>query len=356
MRKEPTFAVLGAGNTGVSTAGVLALSGFHVNLCELPAFGRSVEAIRAKSGIDVEGEFGVGHARLNMITTDVKSAVEGVDVLLMSSPAYGHEAFTRACAPHLRDGQVAVCVSYFGALRMAKLLSDMKIRADVTIGETIGCVYACRRTGPTKVVIMRRKEGLPVAAFPATRTGRLVETMNTFASTVPATNVLETSINNVNPWSHVSGVILNAGRIEATKGGFDFYSEGITPAVTRLRAALDKEKMAVAGALGFRQVSHEDWNSRLYKTALKEKYKAISGAPSDLRHRYLVEDMSYGIVPIASIGRTLGVETPNMNAAIRVASILSEVDYWEEGVTARKLGLEGLDAEQMNRYASEGRL
>jgi opine dehydrogenase len=355
MTKGPSFAILGAGNTGTSTAGILALSGFEVNLCELPSFEQNIKPIRDKGGIDVEGEFDVGYAKPNIITTSIKKAVEGVDVLLICCPAYGHEAFTRAFAPYLEDGQIIIYVSYFGALRMANFLSDINIEANVTVGETMGCIYACRRTGPTKVVVMRKKEELPVAAFPATKTDRVVEALNTFALTQHATNVLETSINNMNPWSHVSGVILNAARIEATKGRFSFYADGVTPAVKRLRTALDKEKMAIADALGFRQISREDWASKFYKKPLKGKYHSISTAPSDLNHRYLVEDIKYGIVPIASIGKTLGIETPNMNAVVRIASVLNEVDYWKEGVTARKLGLDGLNAEQMNKYAKEGK-
>jgi len=43
---------------------------------------------------------------------------------------------------------------------------------------------------------------------------------------------------------------LNAGLIERTQGDFRFYEEGVTPAVGRLIAAIDQERIAIGQRLG----------------------------------------------------------------------------------------------------------
>jgi len=355
--------VLGSGNTGVSMAGVLALSGIDVSLAELPDFESSLEPIVKSGGIDVKGEFGVGLAKPEVVTTDIKEAIRGRKVLLFCHPAYAHEPFTRACAPYLEDGQILVYISYFGAMRMARLLAELGVNADVTLGETLSFLYACDKVGPNEALVKRRKEGLPFAAFPGSKTKTALEVLNQiFEDYSPARNCLETSINNVNPWAHPQGVILNAGWIEATEGAFSFYMEAMTPGVVRVQHACDYEKMEVAEKLGIEKTLTDDLAKRFYAKVIQETggthqskyYAKAHDAPKHLKHRYLVEDMVYGMVPVASIGHKLEVGTPIMNACIAIGNILAETDFWKEGVTANSLGLSGLTATEMMAFADKG--
>jgi opine dehydrogenase len=365
LKKEPIFAVLGSGNAGTSLAGYLALSNYSVKFGELPSFEESIKPMQKKGGIDVQGEYGTGFAKPDLITTDIKKAVEDVDVIMVCCPAYGHEAFTRACAPYLEDGQIVVYISYFAALRMNKVLSEIKCKADVTLAETLSFIFACDRIGPTTALIKRQKEGLPVAAFPAKRTNIVLKMLNTvFPSMTCAANVLETSINNINPIGHPPGVVLNAGWIEATQGGFSFYMEGMTAAVEKLQKAIDKEKMEVAGALGLKKISDEELTSMFYRKIIMETgsthqpkyYAKVKDAPKSLNHRYLTEDLNYGLVPLSSIGKEFGVKTPTIDALIKIASIIAERDFLKEGVTVEKLGIKGLSINELNKYVNEGKL
>jgi len=56
-----------------------------------------------------------------------------------------------------------------------------------------------------------------------------------------------------------------------------------------------------------------------------------------LDHRYLLEDIGYGLVPITSIAKVIGVQTPTIDSLINIASILNNVNHWEAGLTAKKL-------------------
>jgi opine dehydrogenase len=179
---------------------------------------------------------------------------------------------------------------------------------------------------------------------------------------VAADNVLETSINNVNPISHPAGVIMNAGWIEHTAGKFSFYLDGQTPSVSRVAKKLDEERMAVADALGIKKVSNEEMSSRMYARFADRKgnvhqeryYKGVYDAPSDLKHRYLVEDVMYGLVPMAEIAKIAKIRTPTFDSVITLAGIANQVNYWREGMTVDKLGLHSMSPERMVEFVSIG--
>jgi len=371
-----SLAVLGAGNAGCSLAGEMTLQGHDVALAELPQFKNNLEIPKKKGGIEVTGELKNGFAKIKKITFDIKDAIGGRDLIFVTSPAFGHEAFTRACAPHLEKGQALVYISYFGALRMARLLKELGVPMDkVTVAETASFVYASDRVGKkgaffmeqyqddAKVVIKREKEGLPFAAFPAARTAEVLRKVNeALPSVAQAVNVLETSINNVNPISHPAGVIMNAGWIEHTSGKFSFYLEGQTPSISRVAKKMDEEKMAVAGALGLKKISNEEMSRKMYARYVDKKgqvhqekyYKNVYDAPPNLKHRYLTEDVIYGLVPMTEIAKVAKVETPTFNSIITLASIANEVDYWREGMTLDKLGLGGMSLKQMVEFVNTG--
>ena len=77
-------------------------------------------------------------------------------------------------------------------------------------------------------------------------------------------------------------------------------------------------------------------------------------APPTLDHRYLHEDVGWGLVPWAELGRSLGVHTPLMDALITVGSLLTGRDYRSEGLTLSRLGLLGLSAKEVPTYLWEG--
>ena len=108
-QRKLTFAVMGTGNSGQTFAADLALKGYPVNLAELPDFAQNLKAIEKQGGIEISGDAGNGFARMNMITTDLKQAVKGADVIFIGGSAAAHEPFSKALAEHFEDGQF-ICV------------------------------------------------------------------------------------------------------------------------------------------------------------------------------------------------------------------------------------------------------
>ena len=130
-----------------------------------------------------------------------------------------------------------------------------------------------------------------------------------------------------------------------------------------MTAAVDAERMAIAAALGvpaapFLDLFYEAglttkaaWDSGSIARACEESApnRAIK-APASLDHRYIHEDIGYGLVPMAELGRLAGVATPTMDALVRLASLALGIDYWRDGLTLERLGLAGKSPAELSRF------
>jgi opine dehydrogenase len=360
--EKPRFAVLGAGHGGLAMAGHLAYMGFEVSL-----YNRSEErltSVRASGGIMLNGVV-EGFGPLDVVTTDIAEAIAGADVIMVVVPATGHRFMAETCAEHLTDDQIIVLNPgrTGGALEFQKILRDHAVSAEVTVAEAQTLLYAARSNNPAQATIYGIKNSIPVAAIPSYRTPQVVSVLRTaFPQFVPGDSVLKTSLDNIGAIFHPGLAILNAGRIEATHGNFDFYMEGATPAVTRVLEMMDSERVAVAAALGIRAISARNWLYIAYQAAGRTLYDAIQSnvgyqgikAPPTIQHRYISEDVPMSLVPIASLGDLLGVPTPTIRTMIHLGSALHDHDYWPEGRTVDQMGISGLTVAEIRRFVLEG--
>lgn len=367
MTTSSTFAVVGAGNSGFGLAADLAVRGFATRLCELPEFAGAVEPIRASGQIRVRGVRGEGVARLAMVTVDAAEAVRGADAIFVTVPAYGHRRVAEFLAPVLQDGHTIVILpgNFGGALEFLHVIRQRGNTAGVVVAEAASFIFACKKDGPDGVWIRGVKQGLPLAALPATATGGVLEGLAAaYPEFAPAQNVLDVSLNNINHPIHPPGLLLNLGRIEKFGGDWSFFHEGMTPAVCRLMERLDEERMAVAAAFGLPRISTLQWTTAMYGHqgfGGATLYEALSTtpvhgaarAPSSVDHRYFTEDVPYGLVPIASLARAIGVPAPVTDAVVTVCSAVSGRDFAREGRTVESLGLAGRSAGEILAFVQD---
>ncbi|NIM44398.1 MAG: NADP transhydrogenase subunit alpha [Nitrososphaeria archaeon] len=356
--KELVFAVLGAGSAGHAMSAGLALKGFEVRLYDLPQFSDNIEPIQKRGGIEVSG-IERGFAKLKA-TTDVREAIEGADIIMTTARAYGHRKFLEACIPYLENEQKFVInTGYWACLRLRDIFRQT--RKEVLFAETTLLIYAGMRTGPAAVSIDGMKTEMKVAAYPATNTKKVVEALRrAFPQFTPAANVLETSLGNFNPVFHVPIALMNIGTIERTKGKFKFYRDGATPFVARVMDSVDNERLAVAEGLGLNLPSATEIMKKYYQAKGETTYDAFQSCEAYKEYilpnifDYITEDVAYGLVPAASLGALLDVPTPSCKANISLWSLINKVNYWQTGITTKKLGIVGLDAQEIVELATKG--
>ncbi|GIW01369.1 NAD/NADP-dependent octopine/nopaline dehydrogenase family protein [Roseiflexus sp.] len=367
MTSSTRYTVIGAGNGGKAMAAHLALMGFETTLYNRTP--EHIEAIRQRRGIELDsGETGPrGFGQLALVTSDMKEALDRCDVAMVVVPSSAHAEVARAMAPYLRDGQIILLHPgrTCGAIEVAKVLRDERCRVDVTVAEAETFIYASRSDGPAQARIFRIKEAVPLAALPAYRTGDVLGVIrDAFPQYIDGGNVLRTGLNNMGAIFHPALTLLNAGRIESTRGDFQFYIDGVTPSVARVLEVIDRERVTVAAALGIRARTAQEWLALAYNATGDSLYEAIQNqpgyygikAPPTLNHRYIFEDVPMSLVPIAALGQRYGVAVAGIDSIIRLACIIHRTDYWRRGRTLDRLGIANLSVSELTRYVEEGTL
>jgi opine dehydrogenase len=343
-------------------AGHLALMGFRTHL-----WNRSRERIDHvvdRGGIDLEGVVD-GFGSLELATDDIGSALEGADVVMVVVPASGHRYVAEQCAPHLRSDQTVVLNPgrTFGAVEFLRVLHEAKVRSLPTIAEAQTFIYVSRHTDFAHARIMQVKNSVPLAAIPAHKTPDVLDVVRkAFPEFVAATNVLETSLDNIGAIFHPTLTLLNSSRIESTHGDFEYYLEGVSPSTARILEAADSERVALGTALGVHLHTAREWLYLAYASSGRTLYEAIPGtpgykgvwAPSTLTHRYILEDVPMSLVPMVSIGKLLGVKTPTLASLIHIASLIHSRDFMAEGRTVERLGLTGMKVKDIRMLAVQG--
>ena len=353
--------VLGAGAGGTAVAFDCAAHGHEVRLFDFAAFPDNIGGVAEAGGIHADGDIS-GFAEVVSAGHDIDEALDGAELIYVVGPAYSTTPFGEAVAGKLRDGQTVIVSpsSCGGALAFKKAAGLAVDDATIRVAETSTLHYAVRLTEPARIrVFLKLKAGNLLAALPATATGEILETIaDVYPSMEPGTSVLQTSLQNANPIIHPAVTLANAARIEGTGGDFLFYEEGVSDATGRLIEALDKERIAIGQklditvlpdpAMGMRQgyMLENNYGSG-YRTA--PGFKGI-GAQPKLDHRYLNEDVGYGLVFMTALARQVGIETPNMDAMIRLTSTLMAHDYGQEALrTPDSLGIGSLSVEELGQ-------
>ena len=348
-----TVAVIGAGNGGLAAAADLTLRGFAVRLASRSA--DVVAAINEAGGITLQSPVSAGFAKIGLVTTDLHAAVRGADLVMLTVPATAIGAYGELLAPHLAPGQPVFLNpgGTGGALQFAAALNRGGYGELPVVGESSTLAYACRASGPTAVTISNIVPSLPFAAFPGDRCDELAAQVATaYPSVCPVANVLETGLANINAIEHPAQILMNAGWVEHTRGDFYFYFEGTTPAVGAVIDQVDRERLAIAGALDvtarpfvelFASAGYTTTEGAAHGRAWEAMQSSEANrwfrAPESLNHRYVHEDVGYGLVPWAEWAKLAGVASPMIDSLIVLASTANGIDYRSTGLTLERMGL-----------------
>jgi len=366
------IAVLGAGNGGYVMAADLSMVGHKVNLYELPEYAENnLGPVIEIGGIEVISQDTYGNEIVlsaggrsgftkisGTVGSDIQKAVSGVDVIMLVVPGFVREKFIRALASYLEDGQIiTIWPGYFGALQCAKLLNDLGIEKDIAIAETESLFYNCAKLGNAKVRNKGQKNEILVSVFPGKKKkDTITELKKIYPLFVPAKNVLETTLANINPTLHPESVLLNLYRVERKFYPFDeklnkpvLKAYDLTPGMTRLVKQIDMERVALGKKFGLKintlketlEIWYDAKGEDLYETITNCYAYQVQGAPSSLEDRYVTEDIPYSLVPYTSLGEQIGIPVDTIRAMATIGCAITGRDFWKEGLDMKAVGLDG---------------
>jgi opine dehydrogenase len=361
--KTRSVTILGAGHGGLALAAHLARQGHRVSL-----WNRSPErlaAVRERGGIRLSTPTSDdSHVPIAVATSNMATSLAGTRLVLVAVPASGHAEVARACAPHLRDGQAVLLLPgrTGGSLEFRRALDAAGCRARILLGEANTFPLASRTVAPAAAVIFGVKNEVAAAALPAVRTSALLAAFRPLLPMLrPVRSVLHTGFANLGAILHPVITLLNAERI-MRGDSFDFYAEGVTAPVANVLQAADTERLRIARAYGVALPSLRQWIGQTYGHHADTIHAAVRGnpayeglkAPNTVVHRYLLEDVPTGLIPLMELGRAAGLGTPALEELIERASRLFGSESWRQARTLDTLGLDGLDTAQIRAFVERG--
>jgi opine dehydrogenase len=353
-------AVLGGGNVALATAAELSNAGLSVNLFELPGFEHTVQAIIDKGGIEYSGVAGEGFARLSMVTKDVGKALKNVDLILLTTPVFAHELFVDACLPYFEDGQIFLTeTAYFACLRFAKKVKQTGKR--VIMAEMNQSPYTCVKKTPSHVFIDAKRSEAFISVIPGSV--NVLERLGPLTSVYPglaqARNVMQTSLDNMNWIAHPPITLLHRGLIERSEDYYLPLRDALPPSVIRMMEALERDRIELGRAFGIDllPIKHTfETGGDTLEDALRHstEFETFGYDYKNGSCKYLMEDLYYALPPIVSIADQAGVPVPAMSALLKMFSIIDNVDYLNEGLNVKKMGIEGMSVDEIVKIMDNG--
>lgn len=359
-------AVIGAGNVGCALAGDLALRGVDVRLYNRSP--RRLDAIGTSGGISLSGEV-EGFAPLGLVTDSLAEAVDGAAVVAVtvptaSLPNYASalwEATTSAQLIWLNPGHTG------GALYLAER-ARAHGRGERTICQSTTASHISRLSGPASVRVFLRSRS-SVAALPARDVDRCHQRLDALMPGMfgRAQSILEVDLANINAVLHPPGMVCNAGWIEATAGDFGFYAAGNGCAVARVIDGIDRERLALARRLGvhavpFAELFHQLGFTPGGRPQADGSHDAIQHcelirpirSPPTLDHRYLHEDVGWGLVPWMHLAAAVDSPAPTITSLVHLAGVINGLDYARDGLTLDAMGLAGKSLDDIRAQVGAG--
>ena len=372
-------AVLGAGNVGQTMAADLSLKGYKVRLYELPEFAkRSLAEVLETQKIELSGDQinfkwfkNEGVAEIDMVTTNMAEALEGMKLILLTIPAMGHHAFFERMIPHLEDGQViSLFPDNYGSLLLRKMLGG---EVKVTIGGWTSAPYGTRMLSPGRIDCMIRAYRLRGDTLPSKDWPEFLKANKDLPFLIPtklehADTVLAVGLENPNPVVHVPGSILNVGAMEVSqkedvlgvgKGKWSLYKHGMSESVVRVIEAYYNELCRIAEAIGINLIKYSKEQFYHKHTIMHESFLApfyeaspIMGikGPLTVNDRYFTEDIPIGCVTAWRLARKFGVSVPIIESLIRLGSVVCGRNFFDEGRTLEDLGIADFERERLLIY------
>ena len=358
-------AILGAGNGGLAATVDLTIRGFSVGL-----WSRRIETLRPiqmRGGIEYSGVFGEGFIEPTLVTKDLGEVLFEAELVIIMLPTSAHFEIGESLAPFLTKEQtVLLAPGHTLTILPAALHAGGVISPEFCEVGTLP--YICRKDEYAHVKISKCSDYLPFAAFPINRTDEMFSLVQKVFPKIHAlASPLGTVFTYMNAIHHPPATICNAGRIENTDGDFFHYFEGITPSVGHLIDYFDTERRAVAMALGvetktfvdhFHKMGYTTDEARETGLAYEAFHQSVPDrfikAPKSLDHRFLDEDIPYGLVLLSELGSLAGIKTPSIDAMIHLAEVCTGKPYSIEGLTLERLGLKDKNVDDLNHILNNG--
>lgn len=340
--------IVGVGNAGCAMAYFIASRGHQVNLLKTSHnFDENFEKIQETKSITAIIDGVAKTTSINIVSRDPHVALNNTELIIVVVQSLYQESVAELVCPNIPQSVKALVVlpGNLGSLYFRKRLSNT-----VLVGEGESMPYDARIVEPGVVNICFINVRNAISFIPSVDSEKGLKLINEIIPTYVATrnNIVESAMHNPNLIVHTVGTIMSANRIEYTNGEFWMYREAFTPSIWNLIKALDEEKNTIIEIYKGKKSAYLEEAKWRNETDLsinaEEVFRSYANnggpkGPFSVESRYLVEDVSNGLVLLYSLGVLANIETPITKSLISIASCLVQKNFFEIGRTLEKLGI-----------------
>ncbi|MCJ9670348.1 MULTISPECIES: NAD/NADP octopine/nopaline dehydrogenase family protein [unclassified Neorhizobium] len=334
--------IAGAGNIGMGYAAFLEKSGHRPTIWS-PS-GLRTEALVAGEPLTITGAIeGVFRPAVSASPEDLAQA----DVIVLALPAYGHRSVLDSLVPFLEPRHIVIISGHlsFAALYLSKKLAERQIDIPIVAWNTT--VLTCKPRGPNRFNVGAIRAKVGMATVPIDYFDRALDVcVSLFGDRFNRQDdLLSIALSNINPQDHLGMALCNLSRIEKAENWGQ--NTMVTPAIGRLLEAMDRERVAIAKALGKSVITTFD-HFKLSYNVTGDTVSEISAVlaeggsdplgPTDLNTRYILEDVPFGIVPTLQLAKLAGIPAPLHQSGLELISACYGRDFEAENDLLPQLG------------------
>jgi opine dehydrogenase len=346
-------AILGAGGVGLGAAALVSRN--DMDVCLWAPTSSGIAALIDGKPLVCKGVL-EGELRVSA-SVDIGTAVEGAGVIIIAVPGNGHRAVMDLLAPHVRQDQVIAISSHMSlsALYLSRLLNARGLACPISAWATTATTSM--RAGAGKVHVTTVRQHIVASTLRREDWRAAMDRLTAIFGDVfvQATDLMAVTLTNVNPEVHLAVALCNLTRMEYGEKWGSYH--GMSAAVGRLIEALDRERLDLAARFGLavhtvQEHLHESFGLPIGSVAemAAEQHvrrKGASPGPARLEHRYVTEDVPFGIVPIVKFGRIAGVDVSLHEAGLRLIDALYGRSFTAENDILPRLGIDNLSGQEL---------
>lgn len=331
--------LIGAGHTGLSGAVYLSQKGLDITVYTRNKVKASIlngQRLLVSGIID-------GYIKLNT-TTDLKKAVTGSDLIIIDTWANDHKAVFESIKGLLTHNQsILILNSNWGAFEAYQVLKTEIKEKGLIVAETASQPFLGFYDGNLNLKIKAVKEQVTIATLKEADTEALKRMLLPYFKEIKTSkSIIATSLSSANPIIHLPVAIFNLDRI-GQKDDFLFL-KNMSPEVVRYIEKADAERVKVGRVLGLNVQPilcelNSFWTEK-YPDLLtlfhnNTSYAGVKG-PKELTHRFLAEDLPYGLEPVVTLAEMLNIKVPYTKAIVATARLALEDILGNEKVVFSK--------------------
>jgi len=356
-----TVGLAGAGSVAFGTACFLLHHG-HRPMLWSPSGSRTRDLSAGKALVaskGIEGEFKPA------VANDAAHLAAENDILMLVVPGYAHKTVMDALIPHIGPHHSVIISSHasLGALYLRRELARRGRTIPVIAWGTT--LITGRQPDTCSVQINTVRSQIDFCVLPADRTEEAQSLCECLFGQrfVARDGLLAISLSNLNPQNHMGIALANMTRME--RGESWSQAQNVTPAVGALLEALDLERLAIAGALGLSvrtifEHFHLSFHVPIASISTMNQAMHAQGnggvGPATADSRYVTEDVPYGLVVTARLGRMVGKPAPLHEAGIALFSAMYRRDFTSENELLPALELDKMTLEELREVCFFGSL